>query len=178
MTQERLFRVHWSGVSQSGVPGEISKIIIGSDSDNAKSLFMLHHVEKYQHVLGGIDWQEIQTDEIIASEKSMAWLEGGDYTIINAQLDSSKAGLQLPEDEGGNDEQGFVTLNVNLKGLPSVNLIIEDSNNNPRQCLTLAQDMIGQLFDRRELNYLRPLNPEQEERIRRALGVALAKKEL
>jgi hypothetical protein len=44
MTQERVFRVHWSGVSQSGVPGEISRIIIGSDSDSAKSLFMLHHI--------------------------------------------------------------------------------------------------------------------------------------
>ena len=57
------------------------------------------------------------------------------------QIDEIDAAMQ-PDP----DECGYVSLYVELPGLPRLDITAHDTEDNPRQCLVLIQDMIGKLL--------------------------------
>lgn len=79
------------------------------------------------------------------------------------QIDTIDAAMQPDPDD---KMCGYVSLYVELPGLPRLDINVHDTEDNPRQCLVLIQDMIGKLLGPQVMHVMPNLTAADAMRVR------------
>lgn len=120
--------------------------------------------------------EELQVDEIDAAMKpdpddpavytdaEQLWLKYRDS--ITRLWERVKDAVDTDEAEDEADETvGDVSLHVDLPGFPRLDITIQDTEDNPRQCLVLIQDMIGKLLGPQAMHVMPNLTTADARRV-------------
>lgn len=130
--------------------------------------------------------EELQVDEIDAAMKpdpddpavytdaEQLWLKYRDS--ITRLWERVKDAVDTDEAEDEADETvGDVSLHVDLPGFPRLDITIQDTEDNPRQCLVLIQDMIGKLLGPQAMHVMPNLTAAEARRVQADVNRILGK---